>query len=252
MIPPLKRFFPIGDAHDMTFGQRRFLVTRIAETVWKFQVFNLEKGGDPSTTWWEGAPPEGNLYTQILGPDRPLLVKFSEERTLSPKGMLTIGMYAPLTIQFSLTAERKNALWDGPVRQLSKTWAGSVTEGEPAWEWRTEPFISAAPSPEENSSDLAICQLTMKNLRAEPLVFSRMAIRLAHSPIFVKDKQLWTGQLEVDYHGGGRAADLRYSENPPAAAGRARFLCRPRTPRTSSLIAWTLQNLSSPTSVIGL
>ncbi len=211
---------------------------------------NHEHAPDALETAWSRWAPPGEVHeVELLPifPDRPVAVDPETPFHLLPGASARIYVRVPLWVQVGIPpangGEKRLVLAAFPTVSLSDTWWGGMENGELAY-W-LETTARREMRQEFFEDHLAACPLVVTNHAASELRIEKLALRVAHLSLFVRDGELWSDECLVSYQGDQEGSQISVTGSPPSAAPDAVRIGAPRTPIHRGVRARTFGRLAS-------
>lgn len=165
-------------------------------------------------------------------PDKPIVAKPNTTLTIAPKGhaLFYLGIPASIAVRGQCSGKMQT-LTSVATDNLSKTWHGDRSEGEPCYSLRTRARRHF------DSSDWLehdiIVAVDLVNEGEESFAFERLFLDLGHFSIFLHGERLWSNACRIriteDEEEGN---DITYSPKPLGAATEAVEIAQARAGKT--------------------
>ena len=175
-------------------------------------------------------------------PDRSVVVKPDHPFRIIRNASAKIYVRVPLWIRIELATRKGELLTEIPSVILSKTWFGSMTEGEHCY-WistsarrQIEPDISRPYS--------AICPVRITNKTDTDLNFEKLSLNGGHLSIFIHEGQLWSDEITINYRGPQDISRIQVTGKPPGEAPDAELLSPPKISDKKSFARKTFHSLT--------
>jgi hypothetical protein len=218
--------------------------------IWVAHHHQSEKGGPPDeqpddAEWsrWALVNRPHRLRLRPVFPDRPLVVKPEHPFTLLRRAEARLYVRIPVWVCLEVVEEgrrKTTVLTEIPTEPLSDTWWGDFLDGELAY-WLSTKGRRAV-TPDLFHPHLVMATLQLSNLSEDDLAVEKLALRVEHLSIYLKDDQLWAEEVRVHYHGEEEGSEIHMDDEPPVEAEGAVELSAARA-QARSLRARTFARL---------
>jgi hypothetical protein len=167
-------------------------------------------------------------------PEKPLVFKGSKLH-LGSGQKLTFFLTIPLSVQvFFSKIQSENLIKEYPTKRLSDTWFGEVFGGEPAYSLGTVFYMSLKET--ESCSLEAICPIIIYNNSPGVLEVQRLIIRVENLTLYLKDGNIITSSIIVEYKGKEIISSASYHYSKVFHGEKAEILANPRSDASKSLL----------------
>lgn len=238
-----------GCDHRVRIGPLHLRVRFTGGEVWLAQT--RERGDDDEAgetkgdalEWDRWSVPRGvrSLRLSPAFPDRALVARPEHAFHLVRGAEVRVFVRVPLAVRVELVDPRAVTLIEIPTVLLSDTWFGDVMDGELMYFLPTTARREIRPDHFE--SHLAACPLQLTNVSTVDLDVERIALRVDHLSLFVREEELWADESTVRYRSAEEGSDIRMSGAPPAEAPDAELVTSPRVPIARGFRARTFVRL---------
>lgn len=222
----------------------------VQNEIWVAHRVGVEEGNpldeEPEESEWSRwalADRPHRLRLRPVFPDRPLVVKPEHPFTLLRRADARLYARIPVWVSLEVVEEgggRATVLTEIPTERLSDTWWGDFLDGELAYWVPTKGRRVVTPDLFEPHLVMATLQLT--NRSEDDLTVEKLALRVEHLSIYLKDGCLWAEEVKVHYHGEEVGSEIHMDDEPPAEAEGAVELS-PARAQARSLRARTFARL---------
>jgi hypothetical protein len=207
-------------------------------------------GADEEWVRWPVPGDTGSLHLSPAFCDRPVVVEPEQTFRLLPRTEARIFVRVPLWARVRIPDAGGTTLTELPSVLLSDTWWGSLTEGEACYWLPTT--ARRRVDPEVFEPHLAVCPLQLLNRSDEELQVERIALRVPHLSVFVRDGDLWADETRVRYRGADEESHIEVAGTAPGEARKATRVADPRTPLSRGLRARSFARLKGLSGLAGL
>lgn len=202
-------------------------------------------GAPDDAEWsrWALAERPHRLRLRPVFPDRPLVLKPEHPFTLLRRAEARLFVRIPAWVRLEAVEEdrgRTSVLTEIPTEPLSDTWWGSFLDGEMAY-WLTTKGRRTV-TPDLFEPHRVMSTLHLSNRSEDDLSVEKLALRVEHLSIYVKEGWLWAEEVEVHYHGEEEGSEIHMVDRPPAEARGAHEIS-PARAQVRSLRARTFARL---------
>ena len=183
-------------------------------------------------TRWDCADNDSLIHLLPAFPDWPIVAKPNTSLTIAPKGhaLFYVGIPASIEVRGQCSGTMRT-LTRVPTDNLSKTWHGDRSEGEPCYSLRTR----ARRHFDETDwleQDIIVA-VDLINEGVDSFEFERLFLDLGHFSIFHKDGRLWSNSCRIriteDEEEGN---DITYASAPLNPAEDAVEIAQARAGKT--------------------
>ncbi|MFC1600836.1 DUF432 domain-containing protein [Candidatus Sumerlaeota bacterium] len=178
-----------------------------------------------------------------LFPDLAVVVKPETSFVLHVDAQTKVYLRCPLWVRVEALNGKATTITELPTAELSKTWFGTFTEGELCY-WISSGMRTGIEA-DAGRPYLAICPLKIANKSREPLKVEKLCLRVGGLSLFLKDRQLWSDEVTIDYRGSESISQIRAAGRAPAEARDGVMLSGPREAAKASFVAKTFIPLRS-------
>ncbi|MFH5885931.1 hypothetical protein ACG2F4_16605 [Halalkalibaculum sp. DA3122] len=173
-------------------------------------------------------------------PDLPVVISSEYPLTISPGARIQIVTRIPVWMRIGFS-KSDYILKEIPSIKLSKTWFGSLNEGELCY-WSTtkarRSLEGVVPRPYYVNCPIWITNKDEKDLR-----FEKFCLRVERLGIHRFGEVLWAGETQIVHHGEDSNSDITMTGKLPAHLGKGELLSKPRNPVQRSLATRTFKKL---------
>lgn len=156
-------------------------------------------------------------------------VVFRNNKTIKISAGESASLYfrIPLTIQFYFhEVKEENRMFEIPLQRLSDTWFGEADSGEPAFSIGNNYDIALA---EVNALPWeAIVPVEIKNNTIGVLELQRLILRVEEFSLYLKNKQLFSNNVEIEFKGPEHAGNITLSDKNEIHGNKPVLLAKPR------------------------
>ncbi len=147
-------------------------------------------------------------------PDRSVIVRPAAPLTIFPGQEVVFFVSIPPWIQVELLGQNALALalFEAPVIRLSNSWFGTPIDGELCYALKTR---ALRVMDEQRRMDRVVCPLQIRNASSEPLLFDRLALKVAHLAVFQGQEHLWTNLGELVHQGNDALTRINLKPGAP-------------------------------------
>jgi len=194
------------------------LAVRSGDDVMATRPPSVDAVAAPSeVAWIRHVAPGPGLSLRVVPrlPDRPVISRPDHALSLLPGAecRFFIGIPAFLSFRLEGAAGALLEMHETAATALSKSWAGSVVEGELCYALRTTAKREVAellPAPHR-----IVCPVEARNHSGESLALTRITLPVCALDVFLGANRLWTNAVETTYLGDGQWSRLRPVPGPP-------------------------------------
>ena len=156
----------------------------------------------PETAEWSRwilTAPTDSIILEPVMPDNPMVILPEHPMHLSVDARIQFFTRIPLWVRLRTEAKKPETITEIPIFQLSKTWFGSVTEGELC-------YYSTTKARRELSTDISRpylinCPIWIENESDTPLHFEKFCFRVEFLTIYESDGEFWADETTISYQG---------------------------------------------------
>lgn len=172
----------------------------------------------------------GKSHQLILVPAFPTkAVVFRNNKTIKISAGESASLYfrIPLTMQFYFEEVKdENRMFEMPLQRLSDTWFGEADNGEPAFSIGNNYDIALA---EVNAlSWEAIVPVEIINNTMAMLELQRLILRVEEFSLYLKNKQLFSNNVEIEFRGPEHAGNITLSLKNEIHGNKPVLFAKPR------------------------
>lgn len=161
-----------------------------------------------SADWsrWILADPTKTITPEPVMPDKPLVILPEHPMHLSADARIQFFTRIPLWVRLRTDAKKTETITEIPIVELSKTWFGSVTEGELC-------YYSTTKARRELSSDIARpflinCPIWIENESETPLNFEKFCFRVEYLTVYESTGEYWADETTISYQGEDQVSHI--------------------------------------------
>lgn len=178
-----------------------------------------EKPDEMDWSRWALVDRPHRLRLRPVFPDRPLVVKPEHPFTLLRRAEARLYVRIPVWVRLEAIEEgrgRATVLTEIPTEPLSDTWWGDFLDGELAY-WLSTTGRRVV-TPDLFRPNLVMATLQLSNLSEDDLAVEKLALRVEHLSIYLKEDRLWAEEVKVHYHGEELGSEIHMDDEPPVEA----------------------------------
>lgn len=171
--------------------------------------------------------------------DRPMVVRPQAALHVAPGGTLKVFLSTPLWIQFRQHPPGP-LLHEAPTFRPSDTWLGpNYREGEICYAARTRALTRLNDSPQPPARALTLLEIT--NHAPDLLGLARVKLPVPNLAVYANDAgEHWTDSVRIVRGEDGDLEGVEIVTGPPAQAGAALPVAKPREPPRPNLLTRAL------------
>ncbi len=169
-----------------------------------------------NATWIRCISPDAAMALRVMPrlPDRPVISRPDHALSLMPGAECRFFIGIPAFLSFRLEGHGQDfQLHETAATTLSKSWAGSVVEGDLCYALRTTAKREVAEL--VPAAHRIVCPVEIRNRSAETLSLSRLTLPMGALDVFLGTTRLWANAIEATYLGDGEWSRLRPLPGPP-------------------------------------
>lgn len=242
---------PRSDAQErVDVGPLTLWLRSVHNEIWVAHRHQGERGEAPDeqpddVDWsrWALVDRPHRLRLRPVFPDRPLVVKPEHPFTLLRRAEARLYVRIPVWVCLEVVEEgrrKPTVLTEIPTEPLSDTWWGDFLDGELAY-WLSTKGRRVV-TPDLFRPHLVMATLQLSNRSEDDLAVEKLALRVEHLSIYLKDSRLWAEEVKVHYHGEEEGSEIHMDDEPPVEAEGAVELS-PARAQARSLRARTFARL---------
>ncbi|NGP88303.1 DUF432 domain-containing protein [Fodinibius halophilus] len=234
-----RRYFSIGDLH--------LWLVRRNEEIWIAYCYksdlaceiNPEKLPE-SVEWsrWAHKNVSDEINIRPVYPDMPLVVHSEYTLKISPKTQIQIYTRIPIWVRISI-AENNYQLIELPTAKLSRTWFGTLTDGELCYHAVTKARRDL--SDVEKKPHLVSCPIIISNRSPEELNFEHFCFRVERLSMFAHNTDLWADETQIVFQGEDLNSDVIMTGKLHDGVSQDQLLTPPRKKIQKSLATRTFK-----------
>lgn len=239
-----------GSAQSLACGPLQVYLQWSANEIWiahrqRPWPASAEEGefeSDMDLKWSRWALNDNDTDVDILPalPSTPVLLTPEDPYRIVPGAHARIYTRIPLWLQIR-TSKGKQLLTEIPTVTMSNTWFGSTIDGERCLSHNSS--VRRFLTDDFFLPHLVSCTLEVRNASPTELRFDKICLRTENLSLFDQDGNLWTDVTTVVYKGIGGDGEVSMSGKPPAEAGNATIINRPRVHKGANLAVRTFELL---------
>ena len=157
-------------------------------------------------------------------PSKPVVLRNNKSIKISPHHSIKFYLAVPLNIQFYYSQlDEEHFMTEFALKSLSDTWFGETDSGEPAFAIGNRSSLFSEKL--EVQPYEILCPVKINNQSHHQLELERLLIRVENLAIYIKNGQLISNQLHIDFKGTDQVSNLHFStdktihgENPQQVA----------------------------------
>ncbi len=248
---------PEGQAVHFKIGPLNLWCEKAVDEIWVAYEYS-DTGDKPVKTNLE--PPENIAWSRWVFkgrdakirlvpafPDRSVVVKPEYSFRIVQGAKARIYIRVPIWIRIEQAGAKEVQLVEIPSVIQSRTWFGTVTDGELCYWVTTSARRRVVIDP--SMPYLAICPVQIINSSDTDLEVEKLALRVRRLSIFQLEKQLWSDEMKVEYRGARDVSKITISGKVPKEAKGAKLITSPRKEDTESLTRKTFSTLKDLTGL---
>ena len=168
-------------------------------------------------------------------PNKAVVFRNNKNIKVSAGQLASMFFRIPLTIQFYVQeVKEENRMLEIPVQRLSDTWFGEADNGEPAFSIGSnydKTFSEVQPSSWE-----AVAPVEIVNNTASLLDLQRLILRVEDFSLFLKNGQLLTNHISIDFKGQEHAGSVNLTTRREIHGQKPVQLSKPRSNESKNLL----------------
>lgn len=194
---------------------------------------NSTKGNLELKRWVVGENSNEIVFLPAM-PDRPVVVR-PEVPLKIPQGMKAVFFVSiPLWAQISVNNSHHFVVCLEPSVILSNIWFGDTVSGELCYSLTSRARRRVIDS--DYRPYIAICPVHIKNTTLGTLDIERFCIHVEHLAVYRGQKNLWTNDVDIAFHGEESISRVNYTQKAPEYEPAADILNKPRIPVNNSIL----------------
>lgn len=168
-----------------------------------------------------------DLYVAPVLPNKAVVFRNNKNIKISAGESANLFLQIPLTMQFYFQeVKEENRIFEAPLQRLSDTWFGEADNGEPAYSIGNSYELQYA---EINSMPWeAISPVEIINNTTGVFDLQRLILRVEDFSLFMKNKQLLTNHVAIEFKGPEHAGSVNLSVRKEIHGQKPLQLAKPR------------------------
>lgn len=229
----------VGERHTARIGAVEVSLAR-HEIGWRVATRTATVGdrapGDEGAVRHVRSKSIAALYLTPALPNLPLLVKPDEPVHVVPGATVSSRLMCPVFIRVAHVPTERNkplpgAIVDLPSQPMKRTWFGTGSMGESAYQHELHAEGGDAPS-----SEFVAIELSIRNSSSDVLLFERLLARVIYLNVFVQDGCLFGSPIRVRFRGRDQISQVTFGSDGEVEQGGAVFIGGRREPPSNDLI----------------
>ena len=197
-------------------------------------IIKIIKGDDVSVKRYITGN-EHDLYLEPGLPDLPIILKPEQYLSILPSKRLDAFVKVPLVLRvYYGTKQKKTALTDVVVQNLSRSFFGSSESGEFAYFLESPLHTDISGYEADNRS--IYCPLSISNRSLQNLEFEKMILRVPYLSVYRTGGNLVASPVSITFRGQEQISQISYRKAPSAHGGSSELLSAPRQEEDKNLL----------------
>ena len=168
-------------------------------------------------------------------PVKPVVLRNYETIKISPKQTITLYLSIPVNVQFYYSQiDQHHLMTESELQKLSDTWFGETDTGEPAFSLGQR--FSLRPENLQVRKHEALCPVKINNISNLLLELERLIIRVENLSVYLKNDQLITSKVSIDYKGSDQISNLHFSTDKTLHGEHPTLIAKPRNTVSTTIL----------------
>ncbi|QEN07967.1 DUF432 domain-containing protein [Oceanispirochaeta crateris] len=156
-----------------------------------------------------------SLFMEPGLPDLPMILKPMENLSILPGKKIDAFVEVPLVVKLLFgSQESKKLLCESVIRPLSKSFFGSLDNGEIAYFLESPLFRDLSEYKQQNSS--IYCPLSIMNKSSQNLDFERMILRVPYLSLYYSGSLILASPVNITFKGLDQMSQVVYKKTLPS------------------------------------
>ena len=194
----------------------------------ELQVEEVDDFDDDSEVFHFQTGKSHDLYAVPALPNKAVVFRNNKNIKISAGESANLYLRIPLTMQFYFQeVKEENRMFEIPMQRLSDTWFGEADNGEPAYSIGSNydmQFAEIEAMPWEAVSPVEIINNTTGVLELQ-----RLILRVEDFSLFLKNKQLLSNHVAIEFKGPEHAGSVNLSVGKEIHGQKPLQLAKPRS-----------------------
>ena len=168
-------------------------------------------------------------------PNKSVVFRNTKNIKVSPGQLANLYFRIPLTIQFYFQeVKEETRLLEIPLQRLSDTWFGEADNGEPAFSIGSN-YDKTFDEVQVTSWE-AVAPVEIVNNTASLLDLQRLILRVEDFSLFLKNGQLLSNQISIDFKGQEHAGSVNLTTRKEIHGQKPTQMAKPRSNDSRNLL----------------